>query len=59
MLAPSYDSSTAEKKEDLRWYVRRAFHFTKTVLTDVKKANAAGITPTLLSIGLDGFNCAS
>ena len=52
-----YDSSTAEEKEDLRWHVRRAFYFTKAILADIKKANVAGITPTLLSVGLDGFTC--
>ena len=57
MPAPSYDSSTAEEKEDLRWHVRRAFYFTKAILADIKKANIAGITPTLLSVGLDGFTC--
>lgn len=57
MPAPTVDNSTAQATEDLRWHVRRAFFFTKSILHDIKNANAAGITPTLLSVGLDGFTC--
>lgn len=35
----------------------RAFCFTNAIVEDIVAANAAGITPTLLSVGLDGWAC--
>lgn len=57
MPAPAQDNSTAEVNEDLRWHVRRAHFFTQAILADIKAANAIGVVPTILSVGLDAFTC--
>jgi hypothetical protein len=35
----------------------RAFTFTKAILTGIEAANQAGVKPTLISVGLDGWAC--
>jgi hypothetical protein len=35
----------------------RAFKFTQAICEDIQAANAIGVKPTLISVGLDGWAC--
>ncbi|KAG9200059.1 hypothetical protein G6514_007655 [Epicoccum nigrum] len=54
--APNINNSSALSGQ-ARWESYRAFKFTQAWTDDIKAANAAGIVPTVLSIGLDAWAC--
>lgn len=53
--APAINRSKEESVLTLRLALHRAFEFTKAIQSDIEAANLAGITPTLISIGLDAW----
>jgi hypothetical protein len=54
--APGINNSSALSGQ-ARWEAYRAFKFTQAWTDEIKAANAAGIVPTVLSIGLDAWAC--
>jgi hypothetical protein len=55
--AAAVDQSYADMDVTNRQARHRAFTFTRAILTDIEAANQAGIKPTLISVGLDGWAC--
>lgn len=53
--APAVNRSKEETVLTLRLALHRAFEFTKAIQSDIEAANLVGITPTLISIGLDAW----
>lgn len=54
---PKHDDSTKESRQSVHFNKRKAYIVSKAVLTDIKAANKAGKTPTILSVDLDAFTC--
>lgn len=55
--APEHDNSVREKTGSRRQKVHRAFEWIESITGDITAANRAGVTPTLLSVGIDGSAC--
>ncbi|KAF2130600.1 hypothetical protein P153DRAFT_418227 [Dothidotthia symphoricarpi CBS 119687] len=53
--APDLKDSHLEAQQSGRWSKHTAWGFTQAILKDIEAASEAGITPTLLSVGLDGW----
>ncbi|CAI9633701.1 hypothetical protein GT037_005070 [Alternaria burnsii] len=55
--APAVNQSIFEESLHQRLSLHRAFKFTAAIVEDIQAANDSGITPILISVGLDGWAC--
>ncbi|KAI5374659.1 hypothetical protein J4E82_006527 [Alternaria postmessia] len=55
--SPAVDDSFTASSQSYRIKQHRAFVFTQAIVNDIEAANQAGIRPTILSVGADGWFC--
>lgn len=55
--APAVNQSIFEENLHQHLSLHRAFKFTAAIVEDIQAANDSGITPILISVGLDGWAC--
>ncbi|EDU39867.1 hypothetical protein L13192_02062 [Pyrenophora tritici-repentis] len=55
--APAIDNSFLGNSAGEKSDIHRAFEFTKAIVNDIESANQAGLRPTVVSVGLDGWAC--
>ncbi|KAG9196832.1 hypothetical protein G6514_003939 [Epicoccum nigrum] len=54
--APDVDT-THQHRDHVRWLKNRAYILTQGIIADIESANSSGITPVVLSVGVDGWAC--
>lgn len=57
LLAPLHCDASKEKTQANQAYIRRAHMLTQAIEKDLNIASAAGLIPTILSIGIDAWAC--
>jgi len=55
--APAFDNSFLGETPRQKVLLHRAFRFTQAIVHDIEAANQAGIKPTIISVGADGWFC--